>query len=51
MRLVVKAMLIALPFENVYSWNLTQVSGAGGNDLVMRLESILKPCRPSNANY
>ena len=51
MRLAVKAMLVALPFGNVYSWNLAQVPRAAGNDLVMRLESILKPCRLSNADY
>ena len=51
MRLAAKAMLVALPLGNVYSWNLTQVPGAGGNDLVIMLESILKPCRLNNADY
>ena len=51
MRLAKKAMLVALPLEEVYSLNLTQVPRAGGNTLLMMLESILKPCRLSNADY
>ena len=42
MRLAVKAMLVTLPFGNVYTWNLSRVAEAGGNDLMMRLESILR---------
>ena len=30
MRLAVKAMLVAVPFGNVYSWNLSRVPEAGG---------------------
>ena len=51
MRLAKKAMLVALPFGKVYSWNLTQVLKAGGNDLVVMLESILKLGRLSNTDY
>ena len=51
MRLAKKAMLAALPFGKVYSWNLTQVLKAGGNGLVVMLNSILKLCRPSNVDY
>ena len=42
MRLALKTMMVALPFGNVYSWNLSGVPEAGGNDLVMKLESILR---------
>lgn len=51
MRLAQKAMLVALPFGNVYSWNLTQVSRAGGKDSVTRLKSMLKAYRLSNADF
>lgn len=50
MRLAVKVILVVLPFGNVYSWNLSRVPEAGGNDLAIRLESILTSCRLSNAH-